>query len=103
MTIPEIIKSLKQHDHFITKLHQSEIELSLTCNLEDNSTYNYARSHFAGYYANLLYEYHTLCTSLTDLEHKEFYDIAKHSFDLIMKSNALYLERLNAEKEKRNE
>lgn len=44
--IEEILNSLKKEDHLITRLHRDEIDLSLTCNLSDLRTYNYAQNYF---------------------------------------------------------
>ncbi|MEG1902756.1 MAG: hypothetical protein RR212_00010 [Bacteroidales bacterium] len=97
-----IIEKLKTRDNLITRLHADEIELSLTCNLSDLRTYNYARNYFPNFYTRMINEYTILVNQLKSAENA-LLDSAQRSLDLIKLAGVTCLTRLNAEKEKRNE
>jgi hypothetical protein len=102
--IEEILNALKKEDHLITRLHRDEIDLSLTCNLSDLRTYNYAQDYFPNFYKRIMNEYTLLVNQLSSIEeHKPLRDSAQRSLDLIKLAGVSFLIRLNAEKEKRNE
>lgn len=104
ISIEEILKSLKTDDHLITRLHRDEIDLSLTCNLSDLRTYNYARNYFPNFYTRIMNEYTLLVNQLNSIEeHKNLRDSAQRSLDLIKLAGVSFLTRLNAEKENCND
>lgn len=104
ISIEEILKSLKTDDHLIIRLHRDEIDLSLTCNLSDLRTYNYAQNYFPNFYKRIMNEYTLLVNQLNSIEeHKTLRDSAQRSLDLIKLAGVSFLIRLNAEKEKRND
>lgn len=102
--IEEILNALKKEDHLITRLHRDEIDLSLTCNLSDLRTYNYARNYFPNFYTRIMNEYTLLVNQLNSLEgHEKLRESAQRSLDLIKLAGVSFLSRLNTEKENRNE
>lgn len=99
--IERIIEELKSNNGLITRLHAEEIELSLTCNLSDLRTYNYAKNYFPNFYSRIMLEYTMLANQLKATS-KELYEPAQRSLDLIKLAGVSFLSRLNTEKENRN-
>ncbi|QJI10861.1 hypothetical protein GuL6_039 [Buttiauxella phage vB_ButM_GuL6] len=94
MTIQDLLDFLTSDEHFIISFTKNEIVLSLTCNLNDDLTYSYARSYFPNFYKLTIEHYENLCEQLNKPEHKGLYETMKTSLDVIKKASVSFNERL---------
>lgn len=92
--IDELVNKIKTSDNFITRFHREEIILSLTCNLSDDRTANFAINYFPNFYRRIETEYQTFYNSVKYANLTTHALIAGITLDMVRYARVLFTERM---------
>lgn len=80
--------------YFITKREVEEIKLSLTFNLYDARTRNYARENFPKFYENMISEYKKFRDAIYDCDMPEYLTLTEKTLVMMEDAYKAFKERM---------